>query len=114
MGIRAVGLFLGLVLSACSTFSIKPVAQLPITVQSTHFPDVVIMCTGESGLSENDCRNWAEEMLPAAPTIPAGGVAIPVVKLVLTYRTGTSRCAADYLGADGRPVMTVTATCPSP
>lgn len=113
MAVRAMGLFLGVVLSACSTLSSKPIAQMPITGESEHFPDVEIMCKGDASLSEDDCRNWAGQMLLAAPTRPSGGVDVPVVKLVLTYRTGASRCAADYFGADGRLVMTIAAKCPS-
>ena len=110
--IRATGLFLGLVLVACSTQSSTPVARLPITVQSRQFPNIEIRCDGDIALPVGDCLDWAEKMLPAAPTRPSGGD-LPVAKLVLTYRTGTSRCAADYFAADGRLVMTMAAECPS-
>lgn len=113
MGIRAVVLLLGLALSACSTSSGDPASQMPVTVESARFPDVEIQCGGDFGLSEADCLNWAEQMLPAAPTRPSGGVDLAVAKLVLTYRTGNRRCAADYFAADGRLVMTAAAVCPS-
>lgn len=95
-------------LAACSAGPPTP----PIIVQSEQFPQVEIECHGEVGLTEEDCRQWAEVMLPAAPPRPAGGQDLEVAKLVLTYRTGDSRCAADYLTADGRTVMTTAAACP--
>lgn len=97
-----------IVLAACSAGPPTP----PIIVQSEQFPQVEIECRGEIGLTEEDCRQWAEVMLPAAPTRPAGGQDLEVAKLVLSYRTGDSRCAADYLTADGRTVMTIAAACP--
>lgn len=114
MVLRAVALLLGLGLAACSVPSTDPASPMPITVESAQFPDVEIECGGEGGLSEVDCLNWAEQMLPPAPTRPSGGEDVPVVKLVLTYRAGNSRCAADYFAAHGRLVMTVAARCPSP
>lgn len=108
MGPRAGVLVASFALAACSAGPPTP----PIIVQSEQFPQVEIECRGEVGLTEEDCRQWAEVMLPAAPTRPAGGQDLEVAKLVLTYRTGSSRCAADYLAADGRTVMTTAAACP--
>lgn len=105
MCVRAVVLFLGaLVLAACS---------MPITVESELFPDVEIECGGESGLSADDCLTWAEQMISAAPPRAAGGEEISVTKVVLTYRTGNSRCAADYFAEDGRLMTTMSTRCPA-
>jgi hypothetical protein len=35
-------------------------------------------------------------------------------ELVLNYRSGNARCAADYFAADGRMLMTAPARCPYP
>ena len=112
MAVRAIVLFVGLALAACSAPSGDPASQMPITVESAQFPDVEIECRGDGGLSADDCLSWAEQMLPAAPTRPSGGEDIPVAKLVLTYRTGNSRCAADYFAGDGRHRHHQSASCP--
>lgn len=112
MRVGAVVMLAVMVLPACAMPLNDPVAQMPITVESALFPDVAIECSGER-LSEDECLKWAEEMLPAAPTRPSGGEGLAVAKLVLTNRTGNSRCAADYFAADGRLVMTAAARCPS-
>ena len=103
---RIVGVVVVGLLTACST-------PLPIVVESSQYPDVAIECGGEPGLTAHECLAWAEQMLPAAPTRPAGAEQLEVANLVLTYRTGNSRCAADYFTADGRLVMTASAVCPS-
>lgn len=108
MAPRAGVLVASFVLAACSAGAPPP----PIIVQSEQFPQVEIECRGDVGLTEEDCRQWAELLLPAAPTRPAGGQDLEVAKLVLTYRTGDSRCSADYLTADGRTVMSAAAACP--
>ncbi len=111
---RVVILFLGIALAACSTPPTVPPSEMPITVESAQFPDIDIECRAETGLSTSACMIWAEQMLPAAPTKPSGADDVPVTRLVLTYRTGNSRCAADYFAADGRLVMTAAARCPRP
>ena len=90
---RVLGLLMAVVLAACS-----------VPVQSARFPDVSIECGGDPGLSESDCLEWAEQVLSAAPVETAG--------LVLTYRSGDDRCAAESFAADGRLVMTSAARCP--
>ncbi len=106
MSVRAVVLSLGaLVLAACS---------MPTTVESELFPDVEIECGGESGLSADGCLTWAEQMISAAPPRAAGGEDISVTKVVLTFRTGNSRCAADYLDKEGRLMTTMSTRCPAP
>ena len=90
---RVLGLLVAVVLAACS-----------MTVQSARFPDVSIECGGDTGLSENECLEWAEQVLSAAP--------VETARLVLTYRTGDARCAAESFAADGRLLMTSAARCP--
>jgi len=106
MSVRAVVLSLGaLMLAACS---------MPTTVESELFPDVEIECGGDSGLSADGCLTWAEQMISAAPPRAAGGGDISVTKVVLTFRTGNSRCAADYFAEDGRLMTTMSTRCPAP
>ncbi len=99
MGLRTLGVLAVVVLAACAT----PPSS-PMTVESAEFPDVRIECGGEPGLGESECLAWAEQMLSTA--------AVDATKLVLTYRTGNARCAADYFAADGLMLMTVAARCP--
>jgi len=112
--VPAVVVVLGVIMTACATPPSESAAEMPIIVDSARFPDVAIQCGGEPGLSGDDCRAWADEMLAGTPTPPSGSQDVTVVELVLTYRTGDSRCAADYFAADGRLVMTAAAHCPFP
>ncbi len=41
------------------------------------------------------------------------GGPMETTKLVLTYRSGNARCAADYFAADGLMLMTAAARCPA-
>lgn len=90
-----------LLLAACSS----PI-WTSFTVESDRFPAVTVECTGDPGLTEPGCEAWAEQMLSTGPNETS--------RLVLTYRTGNARCAADYFSADGRVLMTAAARCPSP
>ena len=89
---RLLGIVSAVVLTACST------------VESSHFPDISIECGGGRGLSEGECLEWADQMLSAAP--------VDTAKLVLTYRSGDARCAADYFAGGGHMLMTAAARCP--
>jgi hypothetical protein len=82
--------------------------QPRISVESEEFPGVRVECDGEAGLSRDGCRAWAEELLSG----PAIGRPEAVRLLKLTFRTGNSRCAADFFGANGRLMSTVSAVCP--
>lgn len=81
-------------------------APQPLTVDSGRFPEVSIQCGGDPGLTERGCEAWAEQLLSSAPS--------ETTKLVLTYRTGNARCAADYFAANGRMLMTVAAGASAP
>lgn len=96
-GLAALG---ALLLVACAA-----AAPQPMTVESDRFSGVTIECVGDPELTDRECDDWAEQMLASGP--------IETTKLVLTYRTGNSRCAADYFAADGRALMTAAARCPS-
>ncbi len=87
---------------------------MPTTVESELFPDVEIECGGESGLSADGCLTWAEQMISAAPPRAAGGEDVSFTKVILTFRTGNSRCAADYFAEDGRLMTTMSTRCPAP
>ncbi len=87
-------------LVACSA-----AAPQPMTVESGRFPAVTIECGGDPGLTDRECRAWAEQLLGSGP--------IETTKLVLTYRSGNSRCGADYFSANGRMLMTAAARCPA-
>lgn len=89
-----------LLLAACSAATPQP-----MTVESGRFPDVSIECGGDPGLTERECEAWAGQLLSTGPTETS--------KVVLTYRTGNARCAADYFSADGRMLMTAAARCPA-
>jgi len=90
-----------LLLAACAA------ANPPsVTVESTRFPGVTIECGGDPGLTERRCLTWAEQLLPGRP--------IETARLVLTYRAGNARCAADYFAANGRALMSSAARCPPP
>ena len=93
-----------LAVTACSVFE-----PSPIRVESEEFPGIQIECVGEAGLSADRCRAWAEELL-SGPAIdqPEG-----VGRLVLTFRTGNARCAADSFTDGGPPIVTVAAVCPA-
>ncbi|MBW3613008.1 MAG: hypothetical protein KY392_04005 [Chloroflexi bacterium] len=78
----------------------------PMTVESGRFPGVTIECGGDPGLTEDECQAWAEQLLASGPS--------ETTKLVLTYPTGNSRCAADHFSANGRMLMTAAARCPAP
>lgn len=80
------------------------------SVESAKFPGVQIECGGEASLPANVCRDWGERAL-AGPGLAQGQA---VTRLVLTFRTGNSRCAADFYGADGRLLATAAARCPRP
>lgn len=94
MSLRVLGALAVVVLAACS-----------MTVESARFPDASIECGGDPGLTEGECLDWAEQVLSAAP--------VNTAMLVLSYRTGNARCAADYFAADGRMLMTSAARCPA-
>ena len=79
-------------------------AGCSMTVESARFPDASIECFGGRALTEAECLDWAEKLLSTAP--------VDTAKLVLTYRTGNARCAADYFAADGRMLMTAAGRCP--
>ena len=96
--LTALGCFL---LVACSA-----APPHPMIVESGRFPGVTIECGGDPGLTEDECQAWAEQLLASGP--------IDATRLVLTYRTGNSRCAADHFSADGRMLMTAAARCPAP
>lgn len=100
MASRGLAALATLVLAACSA-----AAPQPFIVESGRFPDVTIECGGDPGLTERECEAWAEQ-ISTGPTETS--------KVVLTYRTGNARCAADYFSADGRMLMTAAARCPSP
>lgn len=76
-----------------------------MTVESARFPEVIIECGGDPGLTERECQAWAEQLLSDGP--------VGTAKLVLTYCTGNARCSADYFAADGRMLMTAAAHCPA-
>lgn len=95
--LAALGLLL---LVACSA------APHPMIVESGRFPEVTIECGGDPGLTEEECQAWAEQLLASGP--------IDATRLLLTYRTGNSRCAADYFAVNGRMLMTAAARCPAP
>lgn len=101
MGVRGFAVIGAVVLVACST-----PAQRPMTVESDRFPEVTIECGGDPGLTEAECQAWAEQLLASGPS--------ETTRLVLTYRTGNSRCAADHFSATGRILMTASARCPTP
>ncbi len=96
-GLAALGAVL---LVACSA----PAPQL-MTVESGRYPEVTIECGGDPGPTDHECQAWAEQLLASGP--------IETTKLVLTYRTGNSRCAADYFAVSGRMLMTAAARCPT-
>ena len=100
MGVRGLAVVGAVVLVACSV----PPPQ-PMIVESGRFPGVTIECGGDPGLTEEECQAWAEQLLASGPS--------ETTKLVLTYRTGNSRCAADHF-ANGRMLMTASARCPAP
>lgn len=73
-----------------------------MTVESVGFPQLTIECGGE--LTEGECQDWAEQMLSSGR--------IESTRLVVTYRTGNSRRAADYFAATGRLLVTAAARSP--
>lgn len=99
MGLRTLGVLAVVVPTACAT----PMSS-PTTVESAEFPEVRIECGGDPGLGDSECLAWAEQMLSTA--------AVDATKLVLTFRAGKARCAADFFAADGRMLMTAAARCP--
>jgi hypothetical protein len=78
--------------------------------ESSKFPGVRIECRGEARLPAETCRQWGEDLLGG----PGPAQGRPVAKLVLTFRTGDSRCAADFFAGDGGLISTAAARCPSP
>lgn len=95
-GFAALGAVL---LVACS-----PAAPQPTTVEPGRFPEVAIECGGDPGLTGRECQAWAEQLLSSGP--------VGTAKLVLTYRTGNARCAAESFAANGRMLMAAAARCP--
>lgn len=81
--------------------------QTPFVVTSDLYPDLEIECGGERGLTPQACTSWAESMMDQR--LPAAARA---TRLVMTYRSGHARCAADFYGADGTLLVTVAAVCP--
>jgi hypothetical protein len=100
MAIRGFAALCAVLLVACAAPT-----PMPMTVESERFPEVTIECGGEPGLTDRECQAWAEQLLESGP--------IETTRLVLTYRTGNSRCGADYFGANGRMLMTAAAVCPA-
>jgi len=100
MAFRRLAALVAVLLAACSA-----AAPQSTTVEPGRFPGVTIECGGDPGLTARECEAWAEQMLSGGP--------IKTTKLVLTYRTGNARCAADYFAADGRMLMTAAARCPA-
>lgn len=98
MGTRRLGAVAVVLLAACT----MPVQ--PMTIESEQFPEVDIKCGGEPGLAESECLDWAVQLLSSGPPDTA--------TLVLTYRDGDARCAADYFAANGRMIRTAAVRCP--
>ena len=101
MALRALAVLATVLLVACSA-----AAPEPMPAEAVRFGGVSIECGGDRGLSEHECQAWGEELLSSGP--------IETTALVMTYRTGNSRCAADYFAAHGQMLMTAAARCPAP
>ncbi len=100
MAFRGLAALAAGLLAACSAAALQP-----MSVESGRFPEVTIECGGDPGLTERECEAWAEQMLSGGP--------METTKLVLTFRSGNARCAADYFAADGLMLMTAAARCPA-
>lgn len=100
MEFRGLAALAAALLVACSA-----VGPQPMTIESARFPGVTIECGGDPGLTERQCLEWADQLLSTGP--------VGTVELVLTYRTGNARCAADHFAANGRMLMTAAARCPA-
>lgn len=76
-------------------------------VSSDFFPGISIECVGEAVVPAYACRAWGEKLLAGTPD-----AAPSTVRLVLTYRSGNARCAADFFDAGGGLITTAAAVCP--
>lgn len=77
-------------------------------VRSLRFPAIEIECQGDAVVLVDACRAWGEKLLDGNPDFAAR-----TSRLVLTFRQGDARCAADFYGANGTLVMTASAVCPT-
>ena len=98
--------FRALVLATVLLVACSPAAPEPMPAEAVRFPEVSIECGGDRGLTERECQAWGDELLSSGP--------IETTTLVMTYRTGNARCAADYFAANGQMLMTAAARCPAP
>jgi hypothetical protein len=76
-------------------------------IRSAKFPGTVIECRAEIFIAVDTCRGWGEKLLAGSPDL-AGATN----RLVLTYRGGTARCAAEFLGSSGAILGSAAAVCP--
>ncbi len=100
---------LGVAVVGCSAADFAPEPSFETELNA--YPNVRVECTGEHGLTVVACTRWAEDMLQAAPPV------IPSIgewdgRLVLIYRAGGGRCAADFYAPDGRAVASNSVPCP--
>lgn len=96
-------LLAALIASACGI--IEPDKTM---IRSPRFPTIEIECTGDAIVPIDACRGWGEGMLDANPEFAA-----QTSRLVLTFRQGNARCAADFYVAGGTLLMTASAVCPT-
>ena len=73
-------------------------------VRSLRFPAIEIECQGAAVVPIDACRAWGEKLLDGNPDFAAR-----TSRLVLTFRQGNARCAADFYGANG--TVEITASC---
>lgn len=81
---------------AATVMACGPQPAATSEIRSGSFPAVVIECRAEITIGEDVCRAWGEKLLRGTPDL-----AVATQRLVLTYRGGTARCAADFYRASG-------------
>lgn len=96
-------LLAALIASACGT-----IESGKTLVRSPRYPAIAIECTGDAIVPLDTCLGWGEKMLDGSPeVVPQSS------RLILTFRGGNARCAAEFYAANGTLVVTASAVCPT-
>ena len=83
-------------------------AEPAVLVSTTDFPRVAIECRGEAIPPPESCVAWAEVVLDEAEHRIG-----PPSRLILTsHGDANRRCAADFIGVDGRIFASLATSCP--
>ncbi len=97
----------GSLVSGCALLPTDPA----ITTTEVTLPgptgDRTIVCRRATAMADDACLAWGGRVLRGLPA-----EAIDVARLVLTDRTGTGRCSADFQDAAGAIYASASITCP--